>query len=308
MTQLADAPAAAATAEVAPALRNAPPRRKRRAGVPGNRASAFTYILVVISVAIFGVPFIWILLTAIATPGQLSRGVPGLLDLSSPAWSNFVDAVTKVDFLAYGMNTLFLSLLTSVLTTLSSATVGFGFARLKGRGKNFLFTIVVATMMIPSMATLIPTYVLFARLGLVGTYWPWVLWGLSGTPFFIFLFRQFFSTIPRELEDAAIMDGAGWIRSYLAVFLPLAKPAILTALLLSFTTAWGDYLAPALLLSMDNTTLSVAMTSVYSDPRGFPLMTLQAAGAIIYMLPVIVIFLFGQRFFMTSGLGSSVKG
>src|SRR5689334_5490097 len=107
MTQLADAPAAAATAEVVPALRDIPPRRRRRAGVPGNRASAFTYILVVISVAIFGIPFVWVLLTAIATPGQLDRGVPGLLDLSSPAWSNFVDAVTKVDFLAYGANTLF---------------------------------------------------------------------------------------------------------------------------------------------------------------------------------------------------------
>jgi ABC-type glycerol-3-phosphate transport system permease component len=313
MTQLMDAPAGAARADAAEALRPGPGRRGRgrrsgRAGAPGNRPSVVTYILVIVSVGLFGVPFVWILLTAIASPEQLSRGVPGLLDLSSPAWSNFVDAVTRVDFLAYGLNTLFLALLTSILTTLSSATVGFGFARLRAPGKNTLFTIVVATMMIPSMATLIPTYVLFARMGMVGTYWPWVLWGLSGTPFFIFLFRQFFSTIPRELEDAAIMDGAGWIRSYLTVFLPLARPALLTAFLLSFTTAWGDYLAPALLLNMDNTTLAVAMTSVYADPRGNPLMTLQAAGAILYMLPVIVIFLFTQRFFMTSGLGSSVKG
>jgi multiple sugar transport system permease protein len=280
-------------------------RRRRRLG---TRPSVGTYIIVVLVAGIFVVPFVWILLTAIATPEQLNRGVPGLLDLSAPAWSNFIDAVTKVDFLTYGANTLFLALLTSVLTTLSSATVGFGFARLRAPGKGVWFTVLIATMMIPAMATLIPTYVLFARLGMVGTYWPWVLWGLAGTPFFIFLFRQFFSTIPRELEDAAIMDGAGWLRMYLRVFLPLAKPALLTAFLLSFTTSWGDYLAPSLLLNMDNTTLAVATTALYADPRGNPLMTLQAAGAILYMLPVILIFLFAQRFFMTSGLGSSVKG
>lgn len=311
MTQLADSPLGTATAPPPATLALTVPssrRRRRASGGPGQKPSVAIYILVVLAVAVFGVPFLWIVLTALATPQQLNDGVAGLLDLSSPTWSNFVDAVTKVDFFVYGGNTLFLALLTSILTTFSSATVGFAFARLRARGKTALFTLLIATMMIPAMATLIPTYVLFARLGLVGTYWPWVLWGLAGAPFYIFLFRQFFSAVPRELEDAAIMDGAGWIRSYLTVFLPLARPALLTVFLLSFTAAWGDYLAPALLLNMDNTTLAVATTSMYADPRGNPLVPLQAAGAIVFMLPVIFVFMFGQRYFMTSAMGSSVKG
>ncbi|NNC13693.1 carbohydrate ABC transporter permease [Planctomonas sp. JC2975] len=256
----------------------------------------------------FGVPFVWIVLTALASPQQLAEGAAALLDLSNPQWSNFVEAFTKIDFLAYTGNSLFLSLLTCILTTASSATVGFAFSRFRAPGKKVLFTIILATMMIPSIATLIPTYVLFARLGLVGTYWPWVLWGIAGTPYLIFLFRQFFSAIPMELEDAAIIDGAGWFRIYVRVFLPLAKPALLTSALLSFTWAWGDYLAPSLLLNINNTTLAVATANGYVDPHGSGIPTLQAAAAIMYLLPVIVIFLFTQKQFMGSSLGSSVKG
>jgi multiple sugar transport system permease protein len=186
--------------------------------------------------------------------------------------------------------------------------VGFGFARLRGRGGNVLFTIVIATMMIPSIATLIPTYILFSRIGIVGTYWPWVLWGLAGTPYLIFLFRQFFTAIPIELEDAAIIDGCGWWRIFSRIFLPLARPVILTSLLLSFTWAWGDFLAPALLLNINNTTLAVATAVGYLDPRGNGILTIQAAGAILYILPVLFIFLFAQRYFIGSALGSGVKG
>lgn len=304
MSQITENPSAPAPAVVRPPVR----RRRAPAGPSGQKASVGTYVLVVLALALFGVPFLWILLTAIASPAQLSRGVGGLLDLSAPRWSNFTEALTRIEFGAYFANSVFLSTLTAVLTTFSSATVGFAFARLRAPGRKTLFTIVVATMMIPSIATLIPTYVLFARLGLVNTYWPWVLWGLSGTPYLIFLFRQFFSAIPIELEDAAIIDGAGWVRTYVQVFLPLARPAILTSLLLSFTWTWGDYLAPSLLLNTDRTTLAVATAAGYLDPRGNGIVTLQAAGALMYVLPVVVVFLFTQRYFMGSAVGSAVKG
>ncbi|WP_460796825.1 carbohydrate ABC transporter permease [Microbacterium sp. GXF0217] len=283
-------------------------RRVARATAQGQKASAWIYILVVIAVAIFGIPFVWIVLTSLADQLQLSEGALGLLDLSSPEWSNYWEALTRIDFAAYTMNTLFLSVISSVLTTLSSATVGFAFARLRAKGKNVLFTVVIGSMMIPAVATLIPTYILFARIGLVNTYWPWVLWGLSGAPYLIFLFRQFFSSIPMELEEAAVIDGAGWLRTYVFIFLPLARPALLTSLILTFTWSWGDYLAPALLLNLKNTTLAVAMAAGYVDPRGEAIVTLQAAGSILYLLPVVVVFLFTQKYFMSSGLGSAVKG
>ncbi|MFH8252984.1 carbohydrate ABC transporter permease [Microbacterium sp. B2969] len=304
MTQLAAQQTPLATP--APAF-TAGPRRRRRTDADAQRASAYIYIGVVVAIALFGIPFIWIVLTSLATPAQLSQGALGLLDFQ-PYWQNFVDAFTMIDFPAYAMNSVILSLIISVLTTAVSATVGFGFARLRGRGRNLLFAVVIATMMIPSIATLIPTYVLFSRLGMVGTYWPWVLWGLAGTPYLIFLFRQFFTSIPLELEDAAIIDGCNWWRIYFSVFLPLAKPVLLTSFILSFTWTWGDYLAPALLLNFNNTTLAVATAAGYLDPRGNGLLTVQAAGAILYLLPVVVIFLFAQRYFMGSAVSSGVKG
>ncbi|MBK4348644.1 carbohydrate ABC transporter permease [Lacisediminihabitans changchengi] len=273
-----------------------------------QKASAWVYIFVILAIALFGIPFIWIILVALATPAQISDGALSLLNLAKPAWSNFVDALTRIDFLGFARNSLLLSLITSVLSTASSAFVGFAFARMRAPGQRALFNVVIATMMIPAIATLIPTYVLFSRIGLVGTYWPWVLWGLAGTPYLIFLFRQFFSTIPLELEDAAIIDGAGWIRTFVQVFLPLARPAILTSMLLSFTWTWGDYLAPSLLLNYDNTTLSVATAAGYLDAHGSGILTLQAAAAVMYIAPIIVIFLFTQRYFMGSAVGSSVKG
>jgi ABC-type glycerol-3-phosphate transport system permease component len=282
-------------------------RRTHDARDPGQRASVFTYILVVIALALFGLPFLYIVLTSIASTGQISGGTSGLFDIA-PRWHNFAEAVTRIDFLRYTRNSLYLSTLTAVLTTASSAVIGFGFARLRGRGRNFLFTIVLATMMIPSVATLIPSYVIFARLGLVGTYWPWVMWGVAGTPYFIFLFRQFFASIPLELEDAAIMDGCGWGRIFLLVFLPLSRPVVLTSFLLSFTWSWGDFLAPKLLLSVDNTTLAVAMSTGYLDPQGNPLLNVQAAGALLYLLPVVVLFSFVQRYFVGSSLSGAVKG
>jgi len=284
-----------------------PRRRRRRIGGDSQRASAYTYIGVVVAVAIFVVPFVWLFLISIASPGQLSQGAAAIVDVDAQ-WSNFVEAVTRIDFAKYAFNSLFLSTLTAVLTTATSALVGFGFARLRGRGGKTLFTIVIATMMIPSIATLIPTYILFSRIGIVGTYWPWVLWGLAGTPYLIFLFRQFFTAIPIELEDAAIIDGCGWWRIFSRIFLPLARPVILTSLLLSFTWAWGDFLAPALLLNINNTTLAVATAVGYLDPRGNGILTIQAAGAILYILPVLFIFLFAQRYFIGSALGSGVKG
>jgi multiple sugar transport system permease protein len=224
-----------------------------------------------------------------------------------PQWNNFAEAFTSINFPAYMMNSLFLSTVYAVLVTLSSATVGFGFARLRGPGKRGLFVVVLATMMLPQILTLIPTYVLFARVGLVNTYWPWVLWGLAASPFLVFLFRQFFAAIPQELEDAAIIDGCGYGRIFLRIFLPLSRPALLTSFLLSFTWIWGDFIAPALLLDVDHTTLSVAITW-YLDPHGNPIPTVQAAGAALYVLPVLLIFLFAQRYFIRSVVSSGVKG
>lgn len=280
------------------------PTHRARGHTPGRTVGI--YLLLTTLVVFFIGPFAWLLLAALKTPAEWAA-VPTRVLPEQPQWANFTQAVSQINFAAYTANSLMLSTLYAVLVTFSSAAVGFGFARLRGPGKKVLFAVLLSTMMLPQILTLIPTYLMFSRLGLVNTYWPWVLWGLSASPFLVFLFRQFFAAIPRELEDAALIDGCGYGRIFVRIFLPLSRPVLLTSFLLSFTWIWGDFIAPALLLDIDHTTLSVAITAWYRDPHNNPLVTVQAAAAGLYILPVMVIFLFAQRYFIRSTVSSGVK-
>ncbi|MGP3920430.1 carbohydrate ABC transporter permease [Nonomuraea sp. 10N515B] len=280
-------------------------RRARRPRRPAKTAGA--YLLLMTLAILFAGPFAWLVLAALKTKAEWVS-IPAKLLPEAPRWDNFTHALTEINFAAYLGNSMFLSFLYAILVTFSSAAVGFGFARLRGRGKRPLFVLLLSTMMLPQILTLIPTYVLFARVGLINTYWPWVLWGLAASPFLVFLFRQFFAGIPAELEDAAIIDGCGYGRIFLQIFLPLSRPVLLTSFLLSFTWIWGDYLGPALFLDPDQTTLSVAISAFYLDPHGNPDSTVQAAAAALYVVPVLVIFLFAQRYFIRGVVSSGLKG
>jgi ABC-type glycerol-3-phosphate transport system permease component len=158
------------------------------------------------------------------------------------------------------------------------------------------------------MVTLIPQFIVFSRLKLTGTYWPWVLWGLSGSASFIFLFRQFFLSFPRDLEDAAEVDGCNPLRIYWQVFLPNAKPALATAFIGGFVWVWGDWLTPVIYLTTANTTVAVKVASGYVNPQGFSLITVTLAASIIYTLPLIVMFFLGQRYILEGVVTSGLKG
>lgn len=281
----------------------APPVASRRRRPTAARA----YILLLVLTMFFGGPFVWLVLAALKTPAEWVT-LPTHILPRQPQWDNFIQALSQINFLAYAVNSLFLSTVYAVLITASSAAVGFGFARLRGRGKRPLFLVVLSTMMLPQILTILPTYMLFAQVGLVNTYWPWVLWGLATSPYLVFLFRQFFVALPTELEDAAIVDGCGYFRIFVQIFLPLSRPVILTSFLISFTWTWGDFIAPALLLDRDHTTLSVAITGWYVNEHGNPNLTVQAAAAALYIIPVMLIFLFAQRAFIRSFVSSAVKG
>src|SRR5205807_845678 len=187
---------------------------------------------------------------------------------------------------------LALSTTYAVLAVFVSALVGYGFARHRAPGHSKLFVLVIATWMVPNLVLFVPQFVLFARLGLTDTYWPWILWGLSGSPFAIFLFRQFFATFPRELDDAAEVEGAGPLRIFHQIYLPNAGPALAARAIFMFLWVWGDWLYPALLLRQDNTTLAVRMANAYLDPHGNPLQTVTMAGVALYVLPLIAFFAF----------------
>jgi multiple sugar transport system permease protein len=161
--------------------------------------------------------------------------------------------------------------------------------------------------MLPQIITLVPTYLLFGKIGLLNTYMPWVLWGLCGAPYLIFLFRQFFANMPKELEEAAIVDGCGQIRIFWRIFLPQSWPVIATSLILSFSWTWGDWIAPALLLDDDRTTLAVRLAKGYANAHGEPLNNLVAAGTVLYIVPVLALFLILQRGFVTGVATSGLK-
>jgi len=267
-----------------------------------NRIAFTTLVVVAVLVSL---PFVELLISAL-TPGSeitADRWLP-----SAVRWSNIRDAIDFIPFLDLARNSVVLSSLFGILTTFSSAITGYGFARMRGPGKKILFGVLIMTMMVPPIVTLIPTYLLFSRYGLVGSYWPWVFWGMAGTPYTIFLYRQFFSGMPKELEEAAIIDGAGRIRIFVQIFLPLSRPLLVTAFVLAFNAVWGDFIGPDLFLNSSNTTLAVGVSSGYANEAGFPLYNLLAAGAMLYVIPVVLLFLFAQRSYVRGFANSGLKG
>lgn len=264
-------------------------------------------LLLLFFTAIFIMPFAWLFITALKPITDL-QAFPIIWWPSQPQWGNFATATTLINFWGYAGNSFLLSTLQSVLVTLTSALVGFGFARLEGWGKRPLFLLMLSTLMLPAIVGLIPTYVIFSRLGLIDTYWPWVLWGLASSPFLSFLFRQFFSTIPLELEEAAIVDGCGYGRIFAQIFLPLSLPVLATSLILSFSSVWGDWLGPSLFLDPDNTTLSVAISRGYADNHGITMVNVLAAGCILYIIPMLILFFAAQRYFTRGIVMSGLRG
>jgi len=268
-----------------------------------TKAASYT-VLSTFAIA-FLLPLAWLFVTSVKTGAELAS-FPITWWPTHPQWHNFTDALTYVPFLGYLRNSLVISFLFAILATFSAALVGYALARIKAPGRGALFKFMLGTMLINSLVTMLPTFVLFSRLGLVNTYVPWVLWGLAAPTYLAFLFRQFFSGLPLELEEAAVIDGCGRLRVFWQIALPLAKPALATAFILSFVGTWGDFIAPLLFLDNDTTTLAVALAKGYVDPQGGTLNNLMSAGALLYTVPVIALFAVTQRLIMqgvaTSGL------
>lgn len=258
------------------------------------------WAVVVMLATVFLLPFLWLLDLALKTYSEVSAYPVQLLP-AKPQWDNFQRVLTTTPFWHYARNSIVLTALQTLPTIVTSAMVGFAFARLKGRGKNVLFGLVLAMMMIPQLVTIVPTYILFARIpGMIGSYYPWLLWGLGGTPLYIFLYRQFFRGIPVELMDAAVIDGCGRVTIFARIFLPLSKPVVATVAILSFINVWGDWFTPGMFLSSDNYPLATMIANSFGPQN------ITSAANILFIVPVLAIFFAGQRYFVlgiaTSGL------
>lgn len=276
-----------------------------------KRLRVFSSYLILYGVAfIIAIPVIWMILSSFKSESEYTSYPPVLVP-DPVRWDNYVSAVTWIPYLRFAGNSAFLASIYSILTVTTSAMVGFAFARLEAPGKARLFGVVVSLLMVPAIVTIIPQFVVFARLGLTNTYWPWVLWGLAASPFHIFLFRQFFTTIPKDLEDAAEVDGAGPFRVFWQIFLPNAKPALATSFILNFVYMWGDWLAPIIYLDDTKTTLAVKLATPSYTPAGnvsgTAFVTITLAAAIIYTIPPVIMFFLAQKNIMEGVVTTGMK-
>ncbi|HEY9292622.1 MAG TPA: carbohydrate ABC transporter permease [Microlunatus sp.] len=252
-------------------------------------------ILILISAA-FLVPFLVMITTAFKTPDDIFSVPPRLLPRR---WvlSNFAEAVHAMPFLRYLANTTLLVVLNVLGTLISCPLVAYGLAKLNWWGQKAVFATVLATMMLPAQVTFIPLYLLWDRVGAVGTFWPLIIPAFLGSPFYIFLLRQFFTGVPDAIREAGLIDGASELRIYLQLILPQAKPAIATVAIFQFVATWTDFLLPLIYLnSGENYTLSIGLYNFFGE-HGVAWGPLMAA-CLIFTLPALLIFMVAQRYFV----------
>ncbi len=272
-----------------------------------NIRRVWLYVLIFFLCGIFIFPAVWTFTNSL----QSIAGPVGLFP-TSIHWNNYVRAVTMIPFGRYLINSFIIVGLAAGIGTISSAFVGYGFARLKAPGKSVLFIAVLATMMLPGIVTQIPTYILFSHMGLTNTYLPWLFWGIGGNAFFIFLYRQFFMGIPVELEEAARLDGCSSLGIFWRIFIPLSFPIIATTGILSFQGSWSDALTPFMFLSTGQWPLATALigSSDYSLPSHpwVPLIPVVDAATMLFVIPILLLFFFGQRFIIQGVVTTGLKG
>lgn len=264
------------------------------------------YLLVIVLSVLFLTPLAWTVVNSLQEP----FASVGLVPTNLGASSTYHLALTLVPYGADLLHSVIIAGITVVLGTISSSLVGFAFARLRAPGSGALFMIILATMMLPVIVTQIPTYVIFKQVGLTGNYIPWVLWGIAGSPFFIFLYRQFFINIPTDLEDAARVDGCTTFGIWWRIFLPMSIPIVATVAVLSFQFSWGDYLTPFIFLPDNLWPLATALTTSPYHPVNNSSLILNPvvdAGVVMFILPVIVIFFIGQRYLMEGVVMTGLK-
>ncbi|WP_020574278.1 carbohydrate ABC transporter permease [Actinopolymorpha alba] len=261
--------------------------------------------LITLSV-IFAIPFFWMVSGALKT-GPDMNAFPVVWFPTTLTLENFIAGVQVFPFLRYLFNTLVICVFSMVGAALSSSFVAYGLSRIEWRWRTPLFVIILSTMMIPFYVTMVPLFTMFRAMGWVNTYLPLIVPHFFGVPFFIFLLRQFFLSIPKEMSESARLDGANELRIYWQIILPLAKPALAAVALFQFLASWNDLLGPLIYLSdADTYTLSLGLTffrGEYATQFG-PLM----AASTVVVIPVIVVFFFAQRTFIQGITLTGVKG
>ena len=264
------------------------------------------FILITVTIAI-SLPIVTLIIGSVKQDSELVA-YPIRIFPKVAQWANYVQVFIFTPFVKVAWRTFLLGVATTTIVTFVSSMVGFAFARYQVPGSGKLFSIVIALLIVPGIVTIIPQFLLYSRLHLTNTYWPWILGALGGSPFYIFLFRQFFLSFPKELEEAAEVDGATAFRIFWQIFLPNAKPVLATVMFFAFFGVWSDYLTPLIYLNDNNTMLGVKMATAFKNPKGVDLTTVSFAADIYYILPMVIVFFLAQRHILKGVITSGLKG
>ncbi|MFS0879176.1 carbohydrate ABC transporter permease [Metabacillus niabensis] len=263
------------------------------------------HFTLIIASCFFIIPFIWMVSTSLKPLTQVFTFPPEWIPKPF-MWSNYIDAMNYIPFFTYLKNTIMITVFSTVGAVISCPLVAYSFAKLKWPGRNALFIITIGVMMIPGQVTMIPLFLLFEKLGMVGTPYPLIIPAFFGVPFYIFLLRQFFMGLPDSLREAAKIDGASEFRIYLQIMLPLAKPAILAVGLFQFMASWTDFIGPLLYLTDSvQYTLSLGLQQFQSQ-KGSEWGLMMAVSTMM-TVPIIILFFFLQKTFIKGITFSGIK-
>lgn len=278
----------------------------RRVHLRRAMGDALAYVLLGIGGVIMVVPFLWMLSTAVKPEGEVFLYPPEWIP-HPLVWSNFAQATTEFPFALATFNSLLVATLTAVGQLLSCSLAAFAFARFRFPGRNVLFAIVMATIMIPSAVTLIPVFVVMKQLGWIDTLYPLIVPSFTGGAFGTLLLRQFFKTIPSEYDDSARLDGASSTRILWSIYVPLAKPALATLAVFTFMTSWNDFITPLIYLSTPtHMTLTVGLS--YFQGQYNTQWNLMMAATLISVVPILLLYSFAQRYFIQGITMTGLKG
>lgn len=265
------------------------------------------YIIMILVSLVFCFPVLYLIFTGFKTPQETVAFPPTLIPKK---WtlSAYEEGLSSGIFSKYLLNSIFVSGMVVIGTVSSAALVGFGFARLRSRMKNFLFMLVLATMMIPSSVTLIPVYSIYSKIGWIDTYLPLIVPAFTGgCAFSIFLIKQFFEAIPNELVESSKIDGAGWFTIFWKMFLPNSKPVLLVVIIFAFVNSWNDFFAPLIfLINPEKFTVAIGLNTFRNSYGAAMDIAPLMAMATLSVLPILLLFVFAQKYFVqgitTTGL------
>ena len=265
------------------------------------------YALLLFFGGFFVLPWLWMISTSLKNPDELA--VYPIIWIPDPVrWDNYLEAFSRAEFSRFLGNTVLIAAPSVLGALLSNALVAYGFARIRWPGRDLLFGTLLATLILPGFVTFIPLYLIFKQLNWINSYLPLVVPTFFGNPFFVFLLRQFFMSLPEELADAARVDGASEFRIFLQIILPLSRPALAVVALFQFIGSWNDYFGPLIYINDKALyTISLGIANMRAS-YGFSNFAWIMAATCMSVLPIIVLFFFAQRTFIEGIALSGLKG